>query len=61
MTLLMITLGNSTFIITSFFADDPALADLYNIMDEIFLIIYSLEVILKIIAMGFEDYFEDDW
>lgn len=59
--LLIITLSNCTMIISSFFVDDPIVLKIFDTFDVIYLVIYSLEVFLKLLALGVEDYFDDDW
>lgn len=34
---------------------------IFDIADKIFLSIYITEFLMKVIAYGLEDYFEDDW
>jgi hypothetical protein len=45
----------------SFFTTDENILANFEILDKLFLAFYILEAILKILAYGIEDYFEDDW
>jgi hypothetical protein len=57
----LVTLSNCAIVIASLFMNDPEVLLVFETMDKVYLSIYVVEFILKVIAMGFEDYFEDDW
>jgi two pore calcium channel protein 1/two pore calcium channel protein 3 len=58
---LVVTLINCILIIIAFFTTDENTLAIFDILDKLFLGFYILEAILKILAYGIEDYFEDDW
>lgn len=56
-----ITICNCTTVIASLFVSDSMALDAFEILDKIYLSIYIAEFLMKVIALGVEDYFDDDW
>lgn len=59
--MLIVTITNCILIITAFFIDDLKILDVFNTLDTIFLVIYTLECAIKIIAFGIRNYFDEGW
>ncbi|CAD8055958.1 unnamed protein product [Paramecium primaurelia] len=59
--MLIITISNCVLIVVAFFIEDQDILDIFNLLDTIFLILYSLECSIKIIALGIKPYFEEGW
>ncbi|CAD8079364.1 unnamed protein product [Paramecium sonneborni] len=59
--MLIITITNCILIVVAFFIEDQDILDIFNILDTVFLVLYSLECLIKIIAIGVKPYFEDSW
>ncbi|CAD8063596.1 unnamed protein product [Paramecium primaurelia] len=59
--MLIITISNCILIVVAFFIEDQDILDIFNLLDTLFLIIYSIECLIKIIALGIKSYFEEGW
>lgn len=59
--MILITLLNCTLILIAFFIADENILAIFDLIDNIFLGLYILEFIIKIIALGIKDYFDDSW
>lgn len=59
--MLIITISNCVLIVTAFFIDDMNILDIFTLLDTVYLIFYSLECIIKIIALGIKPYFKEGW
>lgn len=59
--MLIITITNCILIVIAFFIEDIEILDIFSLLDTIFLIFYSLECLIKIIAIGIKNYFDDGW
>lgn len=59
--MLIITITNCILIVIAFFIEDTEILDIFSLLDTIFLIFYSLECLIKIIAVGINNYFDDGW
>ena len=57
----VITITNCALIVASLTVTDPTAIQLFDIFDKVYYAIYLAEFIGKIIALGYYDYFEDDW
>ena len=61
MIMIFITLINCVLILIAFFiADESTLAN-FDLIDNIFLGIYIFECLVKIVALGIKNYFDDSW
>ena len=61
MLMILITLMNCTLILIAFFIADEKILAIFDLMDNIFLGVYILEFVIKIVALGIKDYFDDSW
>lgn len=59
--MLLVTVMNCVFIIIAFFIEDEYILSIFNILDTVFLVFYSLECIFKIIGLGIREFFDDGW
>ncbi|CAD8091578.1 unnamed protein product [Paramecium sonneborni] len=59
--MLVITISNCILIVLAFFIEDQEILDIFNIFDTVFLVLYSLECLIKIIALGIKPYFQEQW
>ncbi|CAD8077769.1 unnamed protein product [Paramecium sonneborni] len=59
--MLIITITNCVLIVTAFIIEDSEILDIFTLLDTVFLVFYSLECIIKIIALGIKRYFQDGW
>lgn len=55
--MLIITITNCVLIVTAFIIEDSEILDIFTLLDTVFLVFYSLECIIKIIALGIKRYF----
>lgn len=59
--MLVITILNCILIIVAFFIDDTSVLDVFNTLDTVFLVLYGIDILIKIIALGLYDFFDDGW
>jgi two pore calcium channel protein 1/two pore calcium channel protein 3 len=59
--MLGITILNCVLIIVAFFIDDLETLAVFNTFDTVFLVIYATDILVKIIAIGIFDFFDDGW
>ncbi|CAD8119924.1 unnamed protein product [Paramecium sonneborni] len=59
--MLIVTLTNCILIIIAFFIEDINVLDIFNSLDTMFLVIYSLECMIKIVALGIREFFREGW
>lgn len=59
--MLIITISNCILIIIAFFIEDTEILDIFSLLDTVFLVCYSIECLIKIIAVGINNYFDDGW
>ncbi|CAD8182723.1 unnamed protein product [Paramecium octaurelia] len=59
--MLVVTITNCILIIAAFFIEDLSVLDIFNSLDTIFLVLYSMECLVKIVALGIRDYFNEGW
>lgn len=57
----VVTIVNCALIISAFFVDDPNVLDIFETMDKVFFAIFSFECTIKIVSLGFYEYFGDSW
>lgn len=57
----VITITNCGLIVASLAVTDATAISIFDIFDKIYYAIYTLEFLAKMIALGYYDYFEDDW
>lgn len=59
--MLVVTITNCILIITAFFIEDLSVLDIFNSLDTIFLVLYSMECLVKMVAIGIREYFNEGW
>ena len=59
--LIFFTLLNCVLILIAFFIADENVLAVFDLIDNIFLGIYIFECLVKIIALGIKNYFDDPW
>ena len=59
--MILITLLNCTLILIAFFIADEGVLAVFDLIDNIFLGLYILEFMIKIVALGIKVYFDDSW
>lgn len=59
--MLIVTITNCILIIAAFFIEDLAILDVFNTLDTVFLAVYTFECLIKIIAIGIRNYFDEGW
>lgn len=57
----ILVLINCIFIVASFFIEDVNVLYYFDVIDVIFFVIYIIEVLLKVFALGIYNYLEDPW
>jgi len=61
LTMLFVTVLNCVLIIIAFFIEDEGVLNVFTTLDTVFLVFYSMECLLKIIAYGIKNFFDDGW
>lgn len=59
--MILVTLINCALILVAFFIADEGVLAVFDLVDNIFLAIYILEFLAKVVALGIKGYFGDSW
>ena len=59
--MLLVVLINSCCIIASIVIANQNILDIFDMIDSIISYIYIIEFVIKIVGLGIEKYFEDNW